>query len=187
MSLRSTFVAVWRFSFPIALSTAPTAISLKVCKKLGGTLDDSELVEGLVMTQKVSRGAGGPGRIANAKIGLIQFCLSPPKTDMEQNVVIKDYSQMDRLLREERLILARMVKQVAKTGCNVLLIQKSILRDATTELSLDFCAKAKIMVIKDVERDDIEFISKTLGVEPAATIDTFTADKLGSAGLVYED
>ena len=82
---------------------------------------------------------------------------------------------MDRLLREERLILARMVagadttgghhrivqdcsevagvpcqsclhymysalsrfyqvKQIAKTGCNVLLIQKSILRDATTEL-----------------------------------------------------
>ena len=30
MSWRSTFVAVWRFSFPMALSTAPTAISLKV-------------------------------------------------------------------------------------------------------------------------------------------------------------
>merc|ERR1719271_1175516 len=107
---------------------------IQVKKKLGGTLDESELVDGLVMTQKVSRGAGGPGRITNAKIGLIQFCLSPPKTDMESNVVIKDYSQMDRLLREERLILA------------------SILRDATTELSLDFCAKAKIMVIRDVER-----------------------------------
>ena len=31
------------------------------------------------------------------------------------------------------------VKQIAKTGCNVLLIQKSILRDATTEL----CAAGK--------------------------------------------
>jgi len=160
---------------------------IKVCKKLGGTLDDSELVEGLVMTQKVSRGAGGPGRIANAKIGLIQFCLSPPKTDMEQNVVIKDYSQMDRLLREERLILARMVKQVAKTGCNVLLIQKSILRDATTELSLDFCAKAKIMVIRDVERDDVEYLSRILGCDPVASLDQFTEDKLGSCDLVNEE
>ena len=35
-----------------------------------------------------------------------------------------------------------MVKQIAKTGCNVLLVQKSILRDAVTDLSLDFCAKA---------------------------------------------
>merc|ERR1719405_412986 len=146
---------------------------IQVKKKLGGTLDESELVDGLVMTQEVSRGAGGPGRIQNAKIGLIQFCLSPPKTDMEQNVVIKDYSQMDRLLREERLILARMVKQISKTGCNVLLIQKSILRDATTELSLDFCAKAKIMVIRDVE--------------PDASLDQFTEDKLGYCDVVSEE
>merc|ERR1711896_103326 len=102
---------------------------------------------------------------------------SPPKTDMESNVVIKDYSQMDRLLREERTILAKMVKQIAKTGCNVLLVQKSILRDATTDLSLEFCAKAKILVVRDIEREEIEFVSRMLGVEAAASIDTFTAEK----------
>jgi len=43
-----------------------------VCKKLGGTVDDSELVDGLVfVNNKVSHFAGGPGRIENAKIGLI--------------------------------------------------------------------------------------------------------------------
>merc|ERR1712050_577085 len=140
-----------------------------------------------VLTQRVSRAAGGPTRIANAKIGLIQFCLSAPKTDMESNIQVRDYTQMDRLLREERTILAKMVKQIAKTGCNVLLVQKSILRDATTDLSLDFCAKAKILVVRDVERDDIEFISKILGVEPSASIDSFTAEKLGKAALVYEE
>ena len=36
-----------------------------------------------------------------------------------------------------------------------------------------------IMVITDVERNDIEFISRTLAVKPCAHIDTFTADKLG--------
>merc|ERR1712151_1037781 len=125
--------------------------------------------------------------VTDAKGGLIQFCLSAPKTDMESNVQVRDYSQMDRLLREERTILAKMVKQIAKTGCNVLLVQKSILRDATTDLSLDFCAKAKILVVRDIERDDIEFVSKILGVEAAASIDTFTAEKLGKAALVYEE
>merc|ERR1712228_990324 len=80
-----------------------------------------------------------------------------------------------------------MVKQIAKTGCNVLLVQKSILRDATTDLSLDFCAKAKILVVRDIEREDVEFISRILGVEAAASIDTFTPEKLGNAGLVYEE
>merc|ERR1712194_913011 len=120
-------------------------------------------------------------------IGLIQFCLSAPKTDMESNVQIRDYAQMDRLLREERTHLAKMVKQIAKTGCNVLMVQKSILRDATTDLSLDFCAKAKILVVRDIEREDIDFISRTLGVEPVASLDHFTADKLAVAGLVYEE
>merc|ERR1712072_1379086 len=39
----------------------------------------------------------------------------------------------------------------------------------------------------DIEREDIEFISRILGVEAAASIDTFTPEKLGKAGLVYEE
>jgi len=161
--------------------------NIRLVKKLGATTDDTELVDGLVLTQKVAKAAGGPRRMENAKIGLIQFCLSAPKTDMESNLQVRDYAQMDRLLREERTLLAKMVKQIAKTGCNVLLVQKSILRDATTDLSLDFCAKAKILVVRDIERDDIEFISKTLGVEPVASLDHFTADKLANAALVHEE
>jgi len=160
---------------------------IRLVKKLGASVDDTEMVDGLVLTQKIARAAGGPTRIKDAKIGLIQFCLSAPKTDMESNVQVRDYTQMDRLLREERSILAKMVKQIAKTGCNVLLVQKSILRDATTDLSLDFCAKAKIMVVRDIERDDIEFISKIIGVEPCATIESFTAEKLGVSSLVWEE
>jgi len=160
---------------------------VRLVKKLGASVDETELVDGLVLTQKIARAAGGPTRIKDAKVGLIQFCLSAPKTDMESNIQVRDYTQMDRLLREERAILAKMVKQIAKTGCNVLLVQKSILRDATTDLSLDFLAKAKIMVVRDIERDDVEFISKMLGVEPCASIDSFTAEKLGKVDLVWEE
>ena len=47
---------------------------------------------------------------------------------MENQVVVTDYSQMDRVLKEERAYLLNIVKQITKSGCNVLLIQKSILR-----------------------------------------------------------
>lgn len=41
-------------------------------KKIGGTVDDSELIDGLVFVdKKVSHFAGGPSKIENAKIGLI--------------------------------------------------------------------------------------------------------------------
>ncbi|KAK1442096.1 T-complex protein 1 subunit delta [Babesia gibsoni] len=159
--------------------------NIRVVKSIGGTVEDTEIVNGLVLTQqKIVRLASGPKRIENAKVGLIQFCLSPPKTDMENTIVVKDYQSIDRLMREERLLTAKMVKHIKATGCNVLLIQKSILRDAVTDLSLDYLAKANIMVIKDIEREDIEFITRAIGCEEVASLDHFTADKLGNAALV---
>mmetsp|Transcript_9756 Transcript_9756/g.24811 ORF Transcript_9756/g.24811 Transcript_9756/m.24811 type:complete len:531 (-) Transcript_9756:164-1756(-) len=159
---------------------------IKLISKLGGTVDDSELVDGMVFDQRTAKGANGPTKMVNAKIGLIQFCISPPKTDLENNVVVSDYAAMDRILKEERNYILSMVKKIRASGCNVLLIQKSILRDAVTELSLHYLAKAKILVIKDVERDDIEFISKTLGCLPVAHIDHLKPEKLGHADLVQE-
>nr|WCZ58652.1 T-complex protein 1 subunit delta [Seculamonas ecuadoriensis] len=159
---------------------------VRVLKKLGGTIDDTELINGIVFKQKASHAAGGPTRIQNAKIGLIQFCLSAPKTDMDNSVVVHDYHQMDRLMEDERKYILRLVRAIKQTGCNVLLIQKSILRDAVSDLSLNFLAKAGILVVRDIERTEIEFISKTLGCKPVATVQSFTAEKLGTAELVEE-
>ena len=161
--------------------------NIRVAMKLGGTVDDSELIDGLVfVNNKVSHFAGGPTRVENAKIGVIQFTLSAPKTDLENNVVVSDYTAMDRILKEERKYIVSLVKAIVKTGCNVLLIQKSILRDAVNELALHFLAKKNIMVIKDVDRADIDFTCKTIGATPVPHIDQFTAEKLGTAGLIEE-
>ena len=46
-----------------------------------GTVDDTELIDGLVLPQHTT-GSGGPNKVEKAKIGLIQFCISPPKTDV---------------------------------------------------------------------------------------------------------
>ncbi|KAH7727416.1 T-complex protein 1 subunit delta-like protein [Aphelenchoides avenae] len=145
---------------------------IKLVKKLGETVEESQLIDGALIEQK-SMGHGGPSRVEKAKIGLIQFQISPPKTNMENQVVISDYAQMDRALKEERSYILDLCKQIKKAGCNVLLIQKSILRDAITEMALHFFAKMKIMVIKDIERDDIEFYSKILGCRPVASVDHF--------------
>ncbi|KAJ2032520.1 T-complex protein 1 subunit delta [Coemansia sp. S3946] len=159
---------------------------IRIVKKIGGTIDDTELVPGLVLNQTAITSAGGPTRVEKAKIGLIQFQLSPPKPDMDNQVVVNDYRQMDRILKEERNYLLNLVKKIKKAGCNVLLIQKSILRDAVNSLSLHFLSKLKIMAIKEVERDEIEFLCKATGCKPIADIDSFTEDKLGYADLVEE-
>jgi len=158
---------------------------IKVVKKLGGTVDDTELIEGLVLEQRASN-VNGPKRIEKAKIGFIQFQVSPPKTDMDNQVVVSDYAAMDRVLKEERAYILNIVKQIKKAGCNVLLIQKSILRDALSDLAVHFFDKMKIMVVKDIEREDVEFLCKTLGCRPIASLDHFTAENMVTAETVEE-
>ena len=160
--------------------------NIRILKKSGGVIDDSEMIDGLVLSQQAIKSAGGPTRIEKARIGLIQFQLSPPKPDMENQIVVNDYRQMDKIVKEERTYLLNMVKKIKAAKCNVLLIQKSILRDAVNDLSLHFLYKLGILCVKDIERDEVEFICKSTGCKPIADIDSFTADKLGTADLVEE-
>jgi T-complex protein 1 subunit delta len=130
--------------------------NIKVVEQLGGVIEDSEIVNGIVL----KKSSAGPKRVENAKIGIIQFCLSAPKTDMENSVEVSDYEAMDRIIRAERKYVLKLCKKIKKSGCRVLLIQKSILRDAVTDLSLHFLNKMKIMTITNIERDDIDFFAK---------------------------
>lgn len=151
---------------------------IRLIKKVGGTLEDCCIVNGICFPRRPTE---GPTSVQKPKIGLIRFHLSPPKTDMDSNVVVSDDAAIERLLDQERKITLKMCKKVAKTGCNVLLVQKSVLREAVSDMALHYLKKLKITVIDDIERNDMEYISDAVGAVPVATLDEFTPDKLGSA------
>lgn len=64
--------------------------------------------------------------------------------------------------------------------------KKSILRDAVSDLAIHFLDKIKVMVVKDIEREDIEFVCKTLGCRPIASLDHFLPENLVAADLAEE-
>ena len=162
---------------------------IRIVKSVGGTIDETQLVDGLVLSNRLlSKQKAGKKitRVENAKVGLIQFCLSPPKTDMDNEIVVHDNAAIDRILKEERKYIISLIKKIKKSGCNVLLIQKSILRDAVNDLTLHYLGKAKIVAVTDIERRDVEFIANTLGLQPVAHIDHFKPEYLGNVGLVEQ-
>ena len=82
---------------------------VKIVTRVGGTMDETEMIDGLCFGKGFSK-SGGVQTIKDPKIGLIQFCLSAPKTDMENSVVVSEYDQMDKILREERKYILKMCK-----------------------------------------------------------------------------
>ncbi|OHT06079.1 T-complex protein 1 subunit delta [Tritrichomonas foetus] len=159
---------------------------IRVVQKVGGVLEDSELVDGIVFEHRLLRSAQAPRTITDAKIAMIQFQLSPPKTDMDSQVILTDYDQMDRVQREQRKYILQLVQAISKTGANVVLLQKSVLRDAISDLALTFLQKKGILVVKDIERTDVDFVCRTLNCKPIASVEGLSADKLGFAGCVEE-
>lgn len=56
---------------------------IRLVKKLGGTIEETEVIEGIVFDKcKPSSSSGGPTKIENAKIAVIQFQIATPKTDI---------------------------------------------------------------------------------------------------------
>ncbi|TNJ26355.1 TCP-1 chaperonin subunit delta [Giardia muris] len=149
---------------------------IHVTKKVGAPVSESLLHHGLAFSRRPLEGST---YIKGVKVGLIRFCLSPPKTDMESNLVVSDDAAITRLLEQERRLTLKLCKRIEKTGCNLLLVQKSIMREAVSELARHFLRKLKIAVIDDIERDEVEFISAASGATPVASIDEFTRDALG--------
>lgn len=45
-------------------------VAWQICKQLGGTIDDSELVHGMVFEKGAKKSAGGPTTIENAKVSI---------------------------------------------------------------------------------------------------------------------
>lgn len=80
---------------------------IRIVRKVGGTIEDTELVDGVVLNQNVVVSAGGPTRIEKAKIAIIQFQLSAPKPDVSALVlrpILKAYSILDgQHCRDQRL------------------------------------------------------------------------------------
>lgn len=47
---------------------------IRVISKPGGTIDDSEMVDGVVFDQKAAKAAGGPIRMDKAKVRCVREC-----------------------------------------------------------------------------------------------------------------
>jgi chaperonin GroEL (HSP60 family) len=117
---------------------------IKIIKKHGKSLEDTELVRGMVIDKEVAS-SQMPKDIHDAKIALLNTKLEIDKTEFDAKINIERPEQMQLFLDEEERMLKEMVDQVRSTGANVLFCEKGI-----DDLALHFLAKAGILAVKSV-------------------------------------
>lgn len=154
--------------------------NIKLDKKIGGGIEDSELINGIIL-DKEKVNPNMPRNVKNAKIALIDCAIEIKSTETEAKIQISSPDQMEAFLQQEERMLKKMADKVIATGANVVFCQKGI--DDTVQ---HYLAKAGIYAARRVKKSDLEKLAKATGARISTNLDDLSPDYLGYAGVVEE-
>ncbi len=153
---------------------------VKLEKKQGGGIEDTELIKGVVIDKEVVHG-GMPKKIENAKIALIDSALEVKETETDAKISISSPEQLEAFLEQEEKMLGEMVDKIVKSGANVIFCQKGI--DDTAQYNL---AKHGILAARRVKKSDMEALSRATGAKIVTNLSDLSENLLGYAKIVEE-
>jgi thermosome len=154
--------------------------NIQVVKKQGGAVEDSELVEGVIVDKEAVHPAM-PKRIEKAAVALLDCALEIKKTEIEAKIEIRDPGQMQSFLAEEEKNLKKMAEKVKSSGANVVFCQKGI-----DDIVQYYLAKSKIYAARRCKKSDIEKLAKATGAKVISKLDDILKEDIGKAGIVEE-
>ncbi len=153
---------------------------IKLEKKVGGGIQDSELIKGIVMDKERVHSAM-PKQVKDAKIALLDVALEIKNPEIDTKVQISDPQQLQGFLDQEANMLKSMVEKVTNSGANVIACQKGI-----DDIAQHHLAKSNIYAVRRVKKSDMDKLARATGGKVLSNLDDLTQEDLGSAGLVEE-
>ena len=154
--------------------------NIKLEKKVGASVEDSELVEGMVIDKgRVHQNM--PKTVENAKILLLNAAVEFQKTEMDAEINITSPDQLQLFLDQEEKMLKDKVDTIIASGATVLFCQKGI-----DDMAQHYLAKAGIFAVRRFLKSDIEKMARATGATIVNNMNEISESDLGFAGLVEE-
>jgi len=153
---------------------------VKVLKKHGKSIEETELVKGIVVDKEIAH-PQMPKRTQGAKIALLNAKLEIEKTEFDAKININNPDQMKLFLDEEERMLKEMVDKISESGANFVFCEKSI-----DDIALHFLSKKGISVLKNVSSGDMEKLAKATGAKVVASVKDLSSSSLGEAKVIEE-
>ncbi|MFB0543382.1 MAG: thermosome subunit beta [Candidatus Bathyarchaeia archaeon] len=154
--------------------------NIQVVKKEGESLEDTELVKGIIIDKEVVH-PGMPKRVEDAKIALIDCPLEVEKTEIDAEIRIRSPSAIKAFLDQETGFLRDMVEKIKKTDANVVFCQKGI-----DDMAQHFLSKNGILAVRRIKKSDLEKLAKATDGRIVSSLDDLKPSDLGACGLVEE-
>jgi len=154
--------------------------NIKIEKKVGGSVEDSELIEGMVIDKERVH-PNMPKVVKDAKIAMISEPVEFKKTEVDAEINITSPDQLQLFLDQEEKMLKNMVDKIINSGANVVVCQKGI-----DDMAQHYMSKAGILAVRRVKKSDMEKLSRASGGAVVTNIDEIAESDLGHADLAEE-
>jgi archaeal chaperonin len=154
--------------------------NIKLEKKTGGSLDASELVQGIILDKERVH-SGMPRVVHDAKIALLDLPLEIKNTEIDAKIQITDPSKVQEFLDLEENMLKDMVERIYSSGATVVVCQKGI-----DDLVQHFLAKKSIFAVRRVKKSDMDKLAKASSGKVISNLKDLAVNDLGNASLVEE-
>ncbi|SDL00112.1 thermosome [Natronorubrum texcoconense] len=154
--------------------------NIKVEKVVGGSIDNSELVEGVIVDkERVSDSM--PYFAEDANVALIDGALEIKETEIDAEVNVTDPDQLEQFLEQEEAQLREMAEAVADVGADVVFVDGGI-----DDMAQHYLAQEGIIAVRRVKSSDQGQLARATGATPVSSVDDLTEDDLGFAGSVAQ-
>mmetsp|Transcript_5259 Transcript_5259/g.9309 ORF Transcript_5259/g.9309 Transcript_5259/m.9309 type:complete len:524 (+) Transcript_5259:169-1740(+) len=153
---------------------------IKMEGKVGGTLEDTELVRGVVIDKDWSH-PQMPKEVKDAKLCVLTCPFEPPKPKTKHKLDIKSAAAYRQLYEQEQKYFTDMIQKVKDSGANMVVCQWGF-DDEANHLLL----QNQLPAIRWVGGVEIELIAIATGARIVPRFEDLTPEKLGKAGLVKE-
>ena len=156
------------------------AENVDVKKVVGGAIDNSELVEG-VLVKKSRVNDNMPYAVEDAKIAVVDGALEVKETEIDAEVNVTDPEQLQQFIEQEENQLRELVDQLVDVGADAVFVDKGI-----DDMAQHYLAQEGILAVRRVKDSDARRIARATGATPVSNLDDITEDHLGYAGTVAE-
>jgi len=154
--------------------------NIKIEKKVGASVDASELVKGIILDKEKVH-SSMPSAVKSAKIALIDSAVEVKSTETDAKISITDPSQMQAFIDMEEKMLRDKVEKIAASGATVVFCQKGI-----DDVAQYFLAKKGIYAARRVSKSDMDKLTRATGAKIVSNLDELNSKDLGNAGVVEE-
>lgn len=152
---------------------------IKIEEKIGRS-SETELIHGVVVDKTIDE-SSMPKVIENARILLLDNDIQDERTKTDAEIRISNPREIKEFLSNKTSNLLQKIQYVIGSGANVVFSRGGI-----DPLALNHFSKNRILTVKRIKENDLQWLSKATGARVVRDLDGINKDDIGYAAKVYE-